>query len=134
MSKGLEQPPLMGETNVIPPEAVKLCEDIERARYLMEKAVTLNQLAQRATNSVITETYIHDSNRIRVDLPEDAKACVSVDQKVTIKHPKTFIATEVRYMGEHGAEFYNTATGEWLMIKDLNFNVSPLGLESKIEE
>lgn len=105
-------------------DAAKVCEQIEFAAKLMKSARGLLALAQQQSSSAIAETFRGDQ-LFEVLIPEGAQSTVIVNGDVAELAHSSFVATELRSIGQHGVEFYNHSLGSELHLKGYDFEIVP---------
>lgn len=109
-------------------ETEMLCSQIRHAAKLVETARIIGGLAAETASSVSMQTTLVPGNFLfKVILPEeDNDSYIVKDDGIIASDPKEFVATELRGIGEHGAEFYNSSNDQWLKTKNYDFDVVPL--------
>lgn len=111
-----------------------LCEDITHAVEMYDVARRAHRIADSASNKVIRETMFGELPfRVLVNIPDGTEAYVTVDDEVVQQQLSSFLATEIRAISSHGAEFYDRTTGRWLKVKGFKFEVSPFFIDESLD-
>lgn len=107
--------------------AYDFCEDVREAAELMDLSNKLREAARRKASKIIVESmFTTETPMLEITVIEGTQAFVSKDDEIVEENPRTFIAHEVRSIGERGVEFHNSSTGEWLKIQGFDFEVAPV--------
>jgi Tat protein secretion system quality control protein TatD with DNase activity len=109
-------------------EAKETCDIIMQAAQLVAIKEHLEVITQESVSQAIQRTWLTKNYLLKVIPPDppEATSYVAHDDKVIENSPKEFIATELRSIGEHGVEFYNSETEQRLQINGYDFDLEPV--------
>lgn len=106
-------------------KALSACEQITDAARLMKTAREVMAIAEHQASRASMETFLGDQMFV-VTIPEEAEASIILDGNVLVTPCTNFTATELRSIGKHGVEFYNSTDRLELHMRSFDFEIAPL--------